>query len=407
MLLDRRKFLLGSLAFPCLSASKKTTGAAPNVLLIVAGDIGSWMLGCYGNKDIRTPNIDLLAKAGTRFANHFAYTPASSPSRATLFTGRLPSQHGIQDSLAPEAAQPPSFTNEITIHDVLAAQGYNCGYVGRWGVGNDSTPQHHCSFWHAAPDGMDAKAAEFLEQQKADKPFFLTVSFFSPEDQAHAARFDEMYAKSTFEAMGRDPGPRDVVGSLRKFAAGVSAIDDRIPPLVTKLKERGLRDNTLVVFCGVNGLLLGRHGLWGDGQATDPVNMYEEVIQVPMIWTWPGRVPVESVRNELVSIRDAIPALCDAAGATPPEGRDLAGRSYTALAFGKPLPKKHPWRNLVFGQYRNTRMVRDSRYKLVSRNQGKGPNELFDLTVDPREKVNRFDNPGFISIRDQLLRQMG
>jgi arylsulfatase A-like enzyme len=116
---------------------------------------------------------------------------------------------------------------------------------------------------------------------------------------------------------------------------------------------------------------------------------------------------VESVRNELISIRDAMPALCDAAGAAPPEGRDLAGRSYTALAFGKPLPKKHPWRNLVFGQYRNTRMVRDSRYKLVSRNQGKGPNELFDLTVDPREKVNRFDNPGFISIRDQLQRQMG
>jgi arylsulfatase A-like enzyme len=216
-----------------------------------------------------------------------------------------------------------------------------------------------------------------------------------------------MYAKSTFEAMGRDPGPRDVVGSLRKFAAGVSAIDDRIPPLVTKLKERGLRDNTLVVFCGVNGLLLGRHGLWGDGQATDPVNMYEEVIQVPMIWTWPGRVPVESVRNELVSIRDAIPALCDATGAPAPEGRNLSGRSYTALAFGKPLPKKHPWRNLIFGEYRNTRMVRDSRYKLVSRNQGKGPNELFDLTVDPREKVNRFDNPGFISIRDQLQRQMG
>ncbi len=407
MLLDRRKFLLGSLAFPDLSASKKTTGAAPNVLLIVAGDIGSWMLGCYGNKDIRTPNIDLLAKAGTRFANHFAYTPASSPSRATLFTGRLPSQHGIQDSLAPEAAQPPSFANEITIHDVLAAQGYNCGYVGKWGLGNDSTPQHHCSFWHAAPDGMDAKAAEFLERQKVDKPFILTVSYFSPEDQAHAARFDEMYAKSTFEAMGRDPGPRDVVGSLRKFAAGVSAIDDRIPPLVTKLKERGLRDNTLVVFCGVNGLLLGRHGQWGDGQATDPVNMYEEVIQVPMIWTWPGRVPVENVRNELISLCDAVPALCDAAGATAPEGRNLTGRSYTALAFGKPLPKKQPWRNLVFGQYRNTRMVRDSRYKLVSRNQGKGPNELFDLTVDPREKVNRFDNPGFISIRDQLQRQMG
>ena len=119
MSLARREFLLGSLAFPGLSAQKKAPGAAPNVLLIVAGDIGSWMLGCYGNKDIRTPNIDLLARAGTRFANYFVYTPASSPSRATLFTGRLPNQHGIEDSLAPQASPPPSFSNEIDRKSVV------------------------------------------------------------------------------------------------------------------------------------------------------------------------------------------------------------------------------------------------------------------------------------------------
>ena len=101
-----------------------------------------------------------------------------------------------------------------------------------------------------------------------------------------------------------------------------------------------------------------------------------------------------------MSVADTVPSLCDVAGATAP-----AGRSYADLAYGKPLPKKHPWRNLVLGQYRDTRMVRDSRYKLVSRNQGKGPNELYDLSLDPREKLNRVDNPGFISIRDQLMRQ--
>ena len=126
-----------------------------------------------------------------------------------------------------------------------------------------------------------------------------------------------------------------------------------------------------------------------------------------MIWNWPGRIPVESVRNELVSLYDFMPALCEVAGATPPAGRNLFGRSYAPLAYGRALPKKMPWRNLVFGQYRNTRMVRDSRYKLVLRNQGQGPNELFDLTVDPRERLNRFDNPGFLSIREQLTRQMG
>src|SRR5437764_1401831 len=130
MSLARRELLLGSLAFPALSATKKTAGPAPNIVLIVAGDVGSWMLGCYGNKEIRTPNIDLLAKAGTRFANNFAYTPAAAPGRTTLFAGRG--------------------TGDTTIHDLLAAQGYNCGYVGRWGLGNDATPQHHCAFWHTA-----------------------------------------------------------------------------------------------------------------------------------------------------------------------------------------------------------------------------------------------------------------
>ena len=111
--------------------------------------------------------------------------------------------------------------------------------------------------------------------------------------------------------------------------------------------------------------------------------MYEEVVRVPMIWNWPGRAPVESVRNELVSFYDVVPSLCEVAGVAPPAG--LIGRSYTTLALGKRLPKKQPWRNLVFGQFRNARMARNSRYKLVLRDQGKGPNELYDLVVDPRE----------------------
>jgi choline-sulfatase len=425
MPLARRELLLGSLAFPTLSAQKKTPDPAPNILLIVAEDLGSWMLSCYGNKEIHTPNIDLLARGGARFANNFVCTPASSPSRATLLTGRLPSQHGIQDFLSPEpvenppqgqAAPPASFQNEIMISDVLAAAGYQCGYVGKWHMGADSTPQHHFNFWHTAPDSIDAKAGEFLDQQSPDKPFFLTVGYFNQQDGL-PPRFHEMYAKSTFEGMGRDPvAPnalrgkemmRDTLGALRKFAAGVSALDDRLPLLLNKLRDRKLRDNTLVVFCAANGFLLGRHGLWSDGLASSPINMYEEVMEVPMIWNWPGRIPVESVRNELVSFYDFMPAVCEVAGAPPPPGRNLFGRSYAPLAYGRTLPKKMPWRNLVFGQYRNTSMVRDSRYKLVLRNQGQGPNELFDLTMDSREKLNRFDNPAFLSIREQLTRQMG
>jgi arylsulfatase A-like enzyme len=382
MSLARREFLLGSLAFPALSAQKKPVAPPPNILLIVAGDLGTWMLGCDGNREIQTPNIDLLAKQGTRFGSNFTRTPVSAASRAALF---MPSA-------------------KTTLSDVLAAQGYNCGNAGSWQSGDGPV------------DSVTGKGQQFLDQQSKDKPFLLTVSYADPRPpyEGHARQYGEMYVVSTFERMGREPvSPnavsnkqmlKDAVGSLRKCAAAVSALDAQIPLLLSKLQDRGLRDNTLIVFCSANGSLLGRHGLWGDGAASDPPNMYEEVVRVPMIWNWPGRVPVESVRNELVSSYDVMPSLCEAAGATAPAG--LTGRSYAVLAFGKRLPKKQPWRNVVTGQLGNTQMVRDSRYKLVLRNQGKGPNELYDLAVDPRERVNRYDNPGFISIREQLMHQL-
>src|SRR5207249_2995374 len=144
------------------------------------------------------------------------------PSRVTLLTGRV--------------TPAPSLQNEIMISDLLAGQGYNCGYVGDWDPGAGS---HH---FQSSPT-----AADFLEQQNPGKPFFLAVSYASPYEQGRAAKYEEMYAKSNFESMGREPAApnanrgkemmRDVVSNLRKFAASLTAIDDQIPTLLTKLQE--------------------------------------------------------------------------------------------------------------------------------------------------------------------------
>ena len=116
--------------------------------MVVADDLAAWMLGCYGNKEIKTPNIDLLARGGVRFLNNFVVTPVCSASRATLFTGRTPRQHGIHDFLTPnpierppqgQAAPPASFANEIMISDALAGAGYRCGYTGKWHMGGDES----------------------------------------------------------------------------------------------------------------------------------------------------------------------------------------------------------------------------------------------------------------------------
>jgi choline-sulfatase len=445
MSLERRYFLLGSLM-------QKGAIQRPNILLILADDLAAWMLGCHGNKEIRTPNIDRLAQSGTRFAHNFVCTPVCSASRATLFTGRVPRQHGIHDFLTPkpidsppqgQAAPPPSFHDEIMISDILAGQGYQCGYVGKWHMGDDQKPQHNCRFWYTMLGGssryqdptmswngepvrekgyladlMTAKACQFLDQQSGTNPFFLVVSYFNPHTpyEGHPQKYYDMYAHTQFETFGWERAApnalreknllNDIVGNIRKCAAATTALDDQIPVLISKLRQRGFFDNTLVVFCGDNGFLLGRHGLWSKGLASDPINMYEEVMQVPMIWSWPGRVPVQSVRPELVSFYDVLPSLCEVAAAPLPAGRNLCGRSYAALATNRPLPKKAPWRNVVFGHFRNTEMARDTRYKLVLRNEGKGPNEFYDLVSDPRENSNYYDNPRYVTVRDRLAGEL-
>jgi arylsulfatase A-like enzyme len=141
--------------------------------------------------------------------------------------------------------------------------------------------------------------------------------------------------------------------------------------------------------------------------------MYEEVIATPLVWSWQGRVPPQLTRPELVSAYDLLPTLCELTGAGLPAG-NLCGRSYLPLATGKPLPKKQPWRTTVFSHYQNTDMARDKRYKLVLRDQGKGvppeapsgPGELYDLSVEPRERVNQYENPQFLTVRTSLAAEL-
>ncbi len=146
MSITRRHFLTTTASAPLLAQRRNApTGPRPNILLVLADDLAAWMTGRYGNAEIKTPNIDRLAKAGTYFLNSFCTTPICSPSRATLFTGRVPTQHGIEDFLTanpitdPPQGQkePPStFANETMLFDVLSRGGYQCGYVGKctWGT---------------------------------------------------------------------------------------------------------------------------------------------------------------------------------------------------------------------------------------------------------------------------------
>jgi arylsulfatase A-like enzyme len=372
MNLTRRHFFFGSLALPSLAATKPP-GEQPNVLLILVDGLPSWILGCYGNREVRTPHTDLLAQTGTRFLNHYACAPVADKARASLLTGRTTMQ--LKDS------------GEVTLEKLLGGIGYACG---------------------TAADGADA--GKFLDAQSAAKPFFLTAAFAPyaslPDAGAYAqAKLDtftqEAAAKNA--ARGKEMLGAPLLANLRRVAAATTALDAEIGALVAKITQKKLLDNTLIILTAPCGSLFGRHGLWASGNASDPVNMYEEVIATPMVWSWSGHVVPLATRPEVVSAYDLVPTICDITPAQLPE-RNLCGRSYLALAGGKPLPKKQPWRTTVFAQYGVTAMARSDRYKLIARHEG---GELYDEKVDPREKLNQFDNPQFMTVKASIQAALG
>lgn len=397
--MTRRELLLTAAAAAPLAAQKgaEVAGPKPNLLLITLEDVPAWVLGCYGNQIVKTPNIDSLAREGVKFQNHIACTPVGAVSAATLLTGLTPAQHGFHD-----AANNSSLANVTLLSDALSNAGYQCGFTGNWRFGGT----HHLA---------TGPAEEFLGKS-ANQPFFLTVSYgspFPPKDTP--AKWAASYEKADFESFGGDPpsshatmGKENLTTiepSLRKYSASLSAIDEQIGSLVKKLRTRSDWTNTIVVLVSTNGYMLGRHGIWGDGLSSNPVHMFEEAIRVPLIWTWPGKIPVEASRAELISTYDFVPTIAEAMGiAAPPK---MTGRSYLQIAQGKIFTRKDTrWRSTVYGQLANTEMARHERFKLVLREGGNGHSELYDLPKDPRERNNLFESQNYITIREQLTKEI-
>ena len=329
---------------------------------------------------MRTPNLDRLAQTGTRFRNHFTAAPAPAPGRATLLTSRTPMQLGEAGVVS---------SSDVPLDKILEGLGYVCQATDSGG------------------------AAQFLDHPPAGKSFFLTVSLTSlrPPYDGVAQEYRDLYAQAKFDCYAPDPVAAnaqrgkemlsDILGNVRKVAAAVTALDDDVATLLSRVRQRGLFDNTLVIFTSACGSLLGRHGLWDSAEASAPSNMYDEAVVTPMLWSWPGHVPAQAVRPEMVSSYDLVPTICDLVSTAAPN-RNLCGRSYLLPATGKPLPKKQPWRTTVCAHHGNTDMAREQRYKLVTRDAGKGPNELYDLPADPRERANQYENQQYLTVRTTL-----
>jgi arylsulfatase A-like enzyme len=373
------------MALPAIAAPKPKP-VQPNVVLMVVDYLPAWAVGCYGNKEVRTPQIDRLALTGARFTNHYASASTAAQGRATLLSGRTTAQ--LRDAASAPAGS--------SLSAILAKAGYDCKTVE-----------------NAAPDVVASEGAKAIEAQTPGKPFLLEASFTGmvPPYDGTPERFRRMYVGTVFETLLPAPPPspaarrnREMLQRLltgfRDAAASVTAVDEAIGALAAAVDKKGLMDSTLIVVTASCGALWSQHGLWGAGDCSDPVNMYQECLATPMIWRWPLRVPPGTRRPELVGGYNFVPSVLDLLDID--DKANYCGRSYTPLALGQRLPSKQPWRNVVFSQTGSAQMVRDSHYKLVLRDAGRTPGEMYDLQTDVREASNLYGNDSFVTVRNAL-----
>ena len=177
---------------------------------------------------------------------------------------------------------------------------------------------------------------------------------------------------------------------LKGYFAAVTAMDRDIGRILDKLEEKGLREDTLVVFTSDNGFSCGHHGFWGKGNGTYPPNMYENSIKVPFVVSHPTRIPAGSVQEGMVSAYDFMPTLLDYLGLPLPENLDLPGQSTLPLLLGTDDTGRQEV--VIYDEYGATRMMRTEEWKYVHR-YPEGPHELYDLANDPDERANLAGDP--------------
>ena len=430
----------------------------PNILFILSDDQGAWAMNCAGTSDLRSPNLDRLAATGIRFENFFCASPVCSPARASILTGQIPSQHGVQDFLrAGNSTKMPGdgkaieyLAGRTTYTELLADSGYECGLSGKWHIGDSATPQCGFSYWdvhalgagnyYSAPmfkdgdvytaegyvsDVITDNALGYLEtQQGSDIPFSLNVHYTAPhapwERHEHPADlYDYYYDNCAFESVRWDPlhpnqlakqeypqiggteEERRVV--LSGYFAAIEAMDANIGRLIDWVEANDLRENTVIVFTADNGMNMGHHGIWGKGNGTYPPNMFDTATKVPALVSRPGHVPQGEVNSELLSHYDLMPTLLDYVGLSNPEADSLPGRSFARVLNGESMGADRPV--VVLDEYGPTRMIRTDAMKYVHR-YPEGPNEFYDLEADPGESSNEIDNPAYQRSIDSMQAQL-
>jgi arylsulfatase len=415
--------------------SGERSSGKPNVIFILADDLGWADLGSYGQQKIRTPHLDRMAAEGIRFTNFYAGSPVCAPSRAVLMTGKHGGHAYIRDNreVRPEG-QWPIPAVEVTVAELLRSRGYATGAFGKWGlgfVGTEGDPNkqgfdrffgYNCQreahnffpdhLWrnservtlegnargltgrHYSHDLIEAEALQFIRDHR-NRPFFLYLPFTIP----HVAL--QVPEDSLAEYVGQwdDPAYDGKKGYLphphprAAYAAMVTRMDRSVGRLLALIRELGLDENTIVFFTSDNGPAHG--GVGGSDSAffesAGPFrglkgSVYEGGIRVPLIARWPSRIKAGAVSDLPAAFYDVLPTLCEVAGAPMPKNTD--GLSILPTLVGAGRQQRHQFLFWDFNGYGGQQAVRLGGWKGVRVNLQRGETkiELYNLANDPGEQ---------------------
>lgn len=432
MIMSRRRFLttfgtaaaaftLPSWAFAANTAAK---GRKPNFVFIFADDLGWGDLGCYGNQQIKTPNLDRLAEQGILFTQFYVNGSVCSPSRAAIMTSHYPARLGIHGHFAnrqqnQERGMPNWLDPNVhTVTTLLKNAGYVTGHFGKWHLGSgDGAPtpgeygiDEHCTISSNGPqlEGQDdpyfrAKSTaqivdrtiEFIEKSR-DKPFYVNVWTLLPHATLHPT--DEQM--KPYERYA--PAGVPYKGTKQIYYASVSDLDQQIGRLIKRIDELGLAENTIIAFSSDNGPedFDIRNAVHSGIGSTGPFrgrkrSIYEGGIRLPFIVRWTNHIPSEKVDNKtIIAGVDWLPTVCSLAGVHLPDDLNSDGEDMSQAILGKPKQRTKPlmweWRFRIFGQMTNKcpmLAIREGRWKLLM-NPDRSRVELYDIPNDPTELDN-------------------
>ncbi len=436
----------------------------PNVLLLMADQLAASALATYGHPVARTPHLDALAATAAVCERAYCNSPICAASRASMMTGRLPSEIGVYDNGAELPAAVPTFCHALRqggYRTILSGKMHFVGPDQLHGFDERRTPDIYPAGFDWTPDwgqglvhnpgasvrrlaesgpcawslqmdydedvAHEAVRVLYEQARHPDQPFLLCASFTHPHDPFEITpEYWDLYrdteippprtpalALAAMPPYARwvqvhheldlfPPSPDTALRARRAYLAMVSYLDVKIGQVLAALGGAGLADDTVVIFTSDHGEMLGEHGMWYKRV------FYEDAARVPFIVRWPGQVRPRRIAP-LVSLLDLAPTLCDLAGiqaSVPPAlTRGFGGRSLVPLLRGDAVDRPEPVLAEYLGEgvIQPCRMVRCGRYKYVFV-RGEAP-QLFDLAADPDETVDLADRADLAPVRAAMHAQ--